>query len=419
MLKAGALLYAIFISFLISTISAFLILSAFHINRHIENTIMFEQMKANVHSAITYFLTEPNILSIGQEKEIDLFDNIDTKTTLKHSNWGMYSYISSSSKWKHLSYSKKALLGDHILSKENVVLYLADQNNYISLCGKTIIKGSAFLPKLGPKRAYIEGKSFSGTKLIEGIIKQSEKELPSINQQLIAKNTSYLDGQTQAKDSLLDYSIFLEMDSIINSFSNKTVLIQFPEATALSKKTIIGNVILSSRYPIIVSSDNYLEDLLIYASEITLESRFEGKVQLIASQKIEVNNNVHLAYPSSIVLIKNNQNLNSNILINENVKIEGSLILINLKKDIKNRALLSIQKNSKIHGQVYCNDLTEHRGLIQGCLYANQFILKTASSVYENHLLDATIDISQLSPFFVGVNLFKGENKKEIIKWME
>lgn len=419
MLKAGALLYAIFISFLISTISAFLIMSAFLNNRHIDNTITFEQMKADVNSAIELFLVETETVTLGQKKEINLFEDSPIITSLKHQSWGMYSFLSVTSNWKHLSFSKDVLLGSDLQSEEKLSLYLADHNNYLSLCGNSQIKGISHLPKLGPKRAYIEGKSFSGTKLIDGAINISEKELPKVNQQLILRNKKYLNGEVQSTDSIFDFDLFLELDSIINSFSNKTVIIQIPSDFSISNKTIIGNVIIISKGLLNIESDNYLEDILIYASEIIVESNFDGGIQLIASQRIEINKNVHLSYPSSIVLIKDNQQLGSQILIKEDVNIEGSLLLVNLKKDTKNRALLSIQKNSKIHGQVYCNDLIEHRGIIHGNLYANQFILKTASSVYENHLLDAVIDVSLLSPNFVGINLFEDKNKKEVIKCLK
>ena len=51
-------------------------------------------------------------------------------------------------------------------------------------------------------------------------------------------------------------------------------------------------------------------------------------------------------------------------------------------------------------------------------LATNGFMLNTPSSVYENHLLDITIDWSQLSEHFTGINLINESDSRSVVKWL-
>jgi len=66
---------------------------------------------------------------------------------------------------------------------------------------------------------------------------------------------------------------------------------------------------------------------------------------------------------------------------------------------------------------VYSNGFLELKGEVFGSVVCQSFILRTASSVYENHLLNTTIDITKLPKNYVGVNWLKKENHFDIIKF--
>ena len=51
-------------------------------------------------------------------------------------------------------------------------------------------------------------------------------------------------------------------------------------------------------------------------------------------------------------------------------------------------------------------------------VFCKSFILRTPSSVYENHLMDVAIDRIALSEYFVGVALTEEINHHQIIKWL-
>lgn len=417
MIKASALFYTIFISFLISLISGFLIISAYQYNRYIDNAIQFEQIKLNANSGIEYFMESPDILSLNKFTQLDLFDNDASHVEMSYYPWGMYSVISATAKWRHLQFSKTALIGDRIKDEEPIALYLADHNNYLSLCGSTFINGTTYLPKSGVKRAYIEGKSFSGKKLINGNVKEADEKLPEINKDILESNFLRFQDTRSLNDSTFDAEIFLETDSFYNSFSNKTLLVNFDEDVKLSGKTLLGNIIIVSKSKVVISQNNQISNIIVYAPEIEIERNFSGNLQLFATRNITIQSSVDLKYPSNLCLLNNDENQDVLLKIDD-ATVEGSIVLYNSKSGNLNHSLLQIDKDAVIYGWVYSNDLVQDEGTIYGTLYADKFFLKTPSSIYEDHLLDATIDVSKLSKYFVGANLLEKNEQKEVIKWL-
>jgi len=417
MLKAGALFYAILISFIITTLSSSLILLAYFNDLYISQTIIQEQIKSNVYSAFNYYFQTPNLCEINKETSIELFDDVPSIVTLNLKQWGLFKLLTIESNYKHFSFSQKALIGYKAVEKDDLSLYLADHNNYLSLCGKTIIKGNVKIPSLGPKRAYIEGQSFEGDRLIEGKIEKSEAKLPEIDPQILELNRKYLSGQHKVEDSVMVYEYFENIDTISNSFTNKCLVIKCQAGTVITNKYIIGNVIFISSQSLTISSNSQVSDAVFYASDIKIESNFEGALQAFAINSLEIETNVKLNYPSNLVLLPD-ETVQGKLTIGENSIVEGSVLLYSVFNMPELNSFLQIDVGALVHGQVYSNQWTELKGEINGSLYANQIILKTLSSVYENHLLNASIDLSKRSKYYIGVDWFKEQGNLAMIKWM-
>ena len=73
-----------------------------------------------------------------------------------------------------------------------------------------------------------------------------------------------------------------------------------------------------------------------------------------------------------------------------------------------------IDKGAVVSGFVYCNGETELKGTINGAIYTQSFYLKTASSAYQNHLLNAEI-LNQLPEEFIPIPLLEVSNQIKIV----
>jgi len=418
MLKGGALLYAVFLTFLVSMITGFAVLYAYYYNKHLDIAMIRDNLVNNVSSAIELYLAGPGLLPPGQEKTITLYpEEKNSEVTLENRSWGAYNIIVSSATWKSFSYSKIIMCGNNIFEDDKTALYLTDKNNYLSLCGKTILKGTCYLPKLGPRRAYIEGQSFSGSKLVNGELKISTNKLPALDSEFTRINTGRLKGTFNSNDSMSWFDEYKEKDSIVNSFSNKTLRLICTNPVNLGHKTVKGNIIIYSEKPVIVPKNSNIEDIIIYAPAIIFKSGFAGNLQAFVTDSMIIEKECTLNYPSFAGILNTEKKITQpTIRIQEKSEISGGMVLLNTIKDSKKHSVLSINKDVTIYGQVYCNDFVELKGKIYGSLYCDNFILVTASAVYENHLLNAVINPDGLSEYYAACNFLEKTESMEVVK---
>ena len=106
------------------------------------------------------------------------------------------------------------------------------------------------------------------------------------------------------------------------------------------------------------------------------------------------------------------------IILNENDTISGNLFAYKKQNDVLKQAGLVISEKSVVYGHIYSNGYVDLKGTVDGSLMCNKIVLKTASSVYENHLLNAVIDATRLSKYYVGINLVDESNVKKVVKWL-
>lgn len=416
MLKAGALLYTMFLIIVIAIISSSFVLLNYYNSTYIISVIKQEQQYQDVESGINYALSFYQEIPLNTSINIDLFGDEEHPIELERKNWGAFQIITTKSIWRNKKKSKTVLIGGSMNGNEKIALYLADQNKPLSLTGKTKITGDCYLPKSGVKRAFIEGESFVGNKLINGIKHNSNKSLPPINKELIQVNQDRFSLSKSITDSVIDYELIMDQDSIINSFQNKTLIVYAPFSIELDYKTIDGNVIIKSDKNIHVKSTTKITDALLYAKGIVIDNNVSSNLQAFAEDSIIIGENVQLNYPSFLGLLGTGKSTSPRkISINKNTSISGSIILINEFYDRKNQALISIEKDCSITGQVYSSELLELKGEIIGEAYCKKLLLKTASSVYENHLMDATINRTELSEYFIGIPLERNA-PQQIIK---
>jgi len=415
--KAGALYYAIFIAFLIASLIGLLILYTHIHNSYVDRQIIKEQVLSNVKSGINLVLKNPELLPYSTPENIKLFGNEYDVVNLKKEHWGAYGLIYANSQRHSYKSSQIALVGDDLGKKEDIALYLSDQKKYLSISGNTILKGTCYLPKLGIKRAYIEGQGYQNQRLVFGTIQTSASELPALNPEKLKYLESLVSTGYPKSDSIADISSIRGSEEIYNSFYNKTITLFSDQKMELNGFKISGNIIIKSNQEIVVGSECSLNDVLLVAPNVILKSGFKGSVQVFATERIIVEESCQLKYPSFVGLLRNTEDKEPAVTIGENVIIAGGVLLYTTNK-LKDPLVVKLARSATIYGTVYCDGYMELQGNIYGSLYCNGFTLKTAASLYENHLLNAKVDYSLLPRNFAGVNLIGKLINEQIIKSM-
>lgn len=420
MIKASSLFYAIVISIIIAIVSSSLILFAYLSRIEFENFEITQRLSVNATSGLNLLMSKQSLIELNQDKIIDLYGNKEDSVALSRKSWGAFEIIVSTGLFKNKGLRQIAQVGYYTDSAKSYSLYLTDQDKPLALCGNTKIKGTAFLPKAGVKRAYIEGQNFTGAVMIDGQVKTSEKTLPEFNKMLIDNIQSILSKKTiTGNDSVIVIETDLSGDSINNSFKNRTIVISSNNALKISDGLYSGNIAIVSNKQITVSANAMIRDIIIAAPKIIIEKEFKGNLQAFASDSIIVNKDVSLYYPSVLGIVKGNSALNvSAVVLNENDTLLGTVFAFKNEESILKQAAVVLKEKSVVTGQVYSNGYADVKGTIFGSLMSDKIILSTPSSVYENHLLNAVIDQSALSRYYVGINLVEESAVKKIVKWL-
>ena len=422
MLKAGALIYAIFISFLIALTSSSVIFLAFAGRVQADRAFTSDRLIRNAKSGMELLMSTQTVIPIDSKKLVDLFGAGCDSVLLQKTSWGLFNVVSSRAFSKREQSTKIALIGSAINKKDNIAIYLANtKDKSLSVCGKTIIKGDCFLPPAGAKKAKIELQDFIGTILINGQTLKSETDLPVLGQELMSRIKLLEDGKFSYSDSVKDIR-FLAHDSVKQSFSLQTACYYSANPIVLDKKYIEGKVVIRSSKSITLKASCHISNALFFAPKIIIEDGFAGNLQAFASDTLLVGKKCRLAFPSVLAIYRTDASAKSiRLIIGEDVTCLGIVIgiqhIINPTKALD----LIISKDDIIYGQVYCLGNVELKGSVFGSLYCTKFIVRTPSSLYENHLLNSQVDISKQPEEYAGICIQRNGiiDDKRIIRWLD
>jgi hypothetical protein len=419
MLKASSLFYAVTMSLLIGMLSGGLILFAYLNRTYILQSLSKAKVKLNAGSGMNILLTENELFEKSDTLILSLFEDGADSVRLIKKSWGAFDLGISESFIRKERHKEVALIGTALDDSSKISLYLSDQNKALSVCGKTVIQGNCYLPKAGVKRAYIEGQTYLGDKLVYGTAKQSSRDLPPINKKMIEANKAYLTKKFNSADSMLYFHEQEISDSIVQSFNDKTLLIYSERPIVLLSNKYAGNICIVSDTSVFIGSEAWLKDVLIYSPIIKVEKKFSGNFQAFAYDTIVIGENCQLTYPTVLGIIKIEKSADVSVLeVKEKTEISGVLFQYEEISNYQKLVKLQLGEGSIVNGQVYSNGMVEIKGSVYGSVICKEFTLATASSVYGNHLLNATIDFNRLSEYFTGVNLISQSNYRQVAKWL-
>jgi hypothetical protein len=413
MLRAFALYVALMISVVVALICGSL-LTLYYLNDKEYYLVETDRrLRNNVESAFSW--VRENELKEGVVVK-DLFEENRDSVQITTRDWGFLNLISCKAFSGSRSKTKSALMGPLMHSSIDYALYMGNSNKPLSLCGEVKLMGDCFVPDAGVRRAYIEGQNFMGDKLINGEEKKSASSLPEINKEFVTNVLPYLKGEHHPEDSVLAYSA--DSTKVINFSGEKVLLLRSSSPIVLSNIQYKGKVIVQSSQWIRVKKDAQLEDILLFAPAIFVDDDFKGSAQFIASDSLVVGEDCNFLYPTVLAVVNESQDDKSVVLtIGEGTQVKGAVISYKEKQSVRSRNFVALAKETEVFGLVYSNGFLELKGEVFGSVVCQSFILRTASSVYENHLLNTTIDITKLPKNYVGVNWLKKESHYDIIKF--
>lgn len=412
-LEGGALYYVLFSGVVFSLISAALLTLAQLLGLEAGKVERKQQVQRNLHSGIELVLSETPPCATGDSSTTDLFGQGRDSVKCWRKPWGMFEVAYVAAFTGAERQERTFFIGEAIPPGERITLFLEDRNRPLSLCGNTVIEGTCYLPKAGVKRAYIEGKTFEGEQLVDGEVKTTAADLPGLVDIKAVKD--FFDLVETAQGEAAPSPVETPVQRV--SFREEPVFLNIPEGMQQGVKWC-GQLAAFTPGRIIIDSTCRLEDAIVVASAIRIGEGFKGSGQFFATDSIIIEKGVHLLYPSALLLKKSEPAGEARLILENGSKVEGLVALVLSNAMPNNRSLLSIGAGATVEGLVYTNAATDHKGVVHGMLYAQRFLLSTPSSVYENHLLDATISSVQLHHRFAFPGATQLNGQRTLMKWV-
>jgi len=418
MLKASALYIVIIIALVIAVLCSSLIVAAYFYKTQYQRKTRYDQLDNNLTSGINILIAGTDT-SYSHGKTFSLFNDDADSVALKRFFWGMYDIGTVQSFSQKDTLFKTFSMANMIDSSKWAALYLADDDSPLSLSGKTMIKGDAYLPKAGITEAYIDNKGYEGDKkLVTGHKYTSERILPPLKKERLAIFENLMSQKHPGDTSI-------NKDSIKNSFLSETRFIDLGKKINTLKNTYInGNIIIVSDTALFIDSSAILKNIMIFAKSITVKKGFHGSCQLFATDSINIRQNCKFNYPSCLGVLSYNS---TNIGVPPQIKIDSNsnftgIIFTYEKNKSAIGATVEIGKNIIISGQIYSQSNLKFTdsSVINGSIFTSALLYKKDFKFYRGYLIDARINSKALSPYYLtGELLPVASKKKKVLQWLE
>jgi hypothetical protein len=414
--SANTLFITVVIAVVIGILCSLMIMLGYQ-DRHFDQLINTQnRLERDLQSGINLVLADTSLILAREEDKLDLFSEGNDTVTIRKENWGLFSLASVEVTGAGKKRSCSFFFGQAPDTAWDGCIYLAEHKTPLSLVGDTRLSGDAWLPGGGLRPGFIGQRGFSFSEMIKGDIRNSADSLPLVDRRLAAlfaqlreqKGSPGMNGNGQMAIP----------DSLNRSFADSLYLIYRKGPIWLSSCDLKGHIMVMSDSMIGVSGDAHLENVILAAPVVELDSGFSGNLQAMASDSIIVKRDCHLAYPSSLVLWKTGGSGQPKIRIAEDCTIEGVILTDAPGKNDMFKTYVESGRNTLITGLIYAAGYLFLKGAVHGTVLTDYFLYRSSSTVFENYLTDAEIDRNARSRYFILPHVFNHAKANRIVKWL-
>ncbi|MDR2129778.1 MAG: hypothetical protein LBP56_01190 [Odoribacteraceae bacterium] len=321
-------------------------------------------------------LLEENEELLTKEEVTRIFHDIPVQVKRISEAWGLFNVEWLISETAHLRDTTLFLCGNARASEDSTALYFpGEAGNYLSVAGETELRGVCYLPPLGARKGYVQGRGYYKDSVVYGEIRQAGKELPRLSSAHVERWERF----TRVEES---EELVLPVDRSFTT-SSMTFYSLFP--VTLSAIQIKGHARVVSAEKIEVDSSSLLYHCLLVAPVIKIHKGFAGKVQLFASDTIVIDSNATLLYPSVVYL--NASGKGALIETRRGATVAGVILITG-----EEEPLYLMHPGSVLHGQLYNSGVTQLEGTVYGPAYLRKTRFYNEQGEHENIIRDGIID---------------------------
>lgn len=414
MIKASALHLTLVIVLVITVFLGSLIYLHFFYRSEEQRMDRWDALEQDIQAGIAMALSADFPHSLGDSLLLSPLTWQDSLRIAKKS-WGFFDAVSVYA-WRGADSLKRGFLSG-IQVRDSTALYIVDEDRPLSISGKAVIQGIAFIPQSGIRPAFVDGEYYQGIeKMVDGQIRESRQTFPDFETERIAiiKNLydRVLSGTTELPPNPDNQATFF----------GKTRYAPLKAGAPLLADSVSGNRIIIADSAVNIPAGTRWEDAILIAPYIKLEDGFAGSGQFIAFDSLAVGKDVTLRYPSVVALLTaDSTNTPLTMRIGENSQIQG-LVLLHRKDLLEGMDMLEIHENVSVEGELVSFGLLKYTAplTVHGGVYAQRLVTQRPSSLYENYLININFENGRRHPHYIAPFFWKSDRpaSQKIVKWL-
>lgn len=333
----------------------------------------YRQAQADIRSISALYRYYPDREEILAGEGCCLYDTIpESRVFLRREPWGFYELV-------HFTTADSLLSVCCLMGTEPDVeqtLFIADKHAATTLAGVTNLQGTLRLPQNGIIYGRMSSDFFRGNMIPQQSILRSDKQLPQ----------SLRNIQTRSDSMAKNVASWMSpefMDSLTVSFRiSPTVGIRMDRAM-ISNCNIRGRIILLGD-ELQIDSTCLMENVIIMARKITVNSDSRIAAQLFASDTVLIGPRACLEYPSGICAGRF-------VELGERSEVNGYVVVRDAPSQTKVQPNYRQARTARLRGLLRVEGIAQLQGIVSGCAILQQVTYFSSHGYYENMLYDCTL----------------------------
>lgn len=412
MIRASSLFYALMVSLLLGALLSAVIMNAHLRSMLTERWLAYNVARDDAHGALEIPVPGPLAL-IAITDSVDLFGDGDHYVSVSQAAWGLFDIRTCSALEGDQRVSRSALLGWRC-DPQAPSLWVMDRNEPIALAGETRIDGMCFLPKRGLRRAYIEGRPYSGSLTLQDQ-RVSPGSMPQLPERIMEHIRLFTDGVLALGEEPVRWSA-VPRDSLVVAYSDPPLVIDMGSERELRNTRVSGHVLFIARDSVVVEASFHCSGIVICAPHVTIATGFSGDLQCFTRRGAIVEPGAELLYPSVLVCTGDEAAQGATVSVAEGSSLDG--VIIGWTMEDKGSVTVEFAAGTTFIGELWNDGPVQLHGVMEGTVIAESVVLRTPSSVYRGHIMDV-----QLGPLrrteHVGVGLWGDAADIAVLRWLD
>lgn len=276
----------------VSVLISLLILCALSVSEldRIEYSVYHKkkQRVLDLHSAAALYCADSLLMKGDASVKLSLFGTEESEVSILVRKWGLYEVMTATC--GDLPFSRSCIFGRSSDCPYEAALWVSDMNRALSMAGESVVSGPVFVPVSGINYTEINGYPFKGACISEDFISVSSSRLPEVD----SASVEYIDSVRRLSSQAWYY---LNNGEGYQSFSEETLLSYGRSGDRAYR--LGGNRILFADN-LTIDKESQMDDILVFARAVTIESGFRGSMQVFCTDTIIVKKDVRLEFPSGV-----------------------------------------------------------------------------------------------------------------------